>query len=108
MLVVTRFTAAEAAPGQPDFPDRARAAIDALAARPGFVRGRLGRATDDPSAWVVVTEWANVGSYRRALSAYDVRITAGPVLGLAHEEPSGFEVLYDSQTGAAESDRGPG
>lgn len=103
MLVVTRFRVPET--DRADFAERARVAVDALAMRPGFLGGRVGRATDDPTAWVVVTEWEGVGAYRRALSAYDVKVHATPLLALAIDEPSGYEVLYDSLSGAAESDR---
>jgi heme-degrading monooxygenase HmoA len=106
VLVVTRFTVAEAQGD--DFAERARAVVDTLGRQAGFLSGRLGRATDDPTAWVLVTEWASVGSYRRGISAYDVKVAATPLLASAHDEPSGFEVLYDFATGAAQSDRSPG
>jgi hypothetical protein len=77
----------------PDLLDRARTALEVLSARPGFVRGRLGRATDDPTAWVLTTEWIGVGAYRRALSAYEVKVHASPLLALGRDEPSAFEVL---------------
>jgi quinol monooxygenase YgiN len=67
--------------------------IGLLAGLPGFVRGRLGRAPDDPELWVVSTEWAGVGAYRRALSAYDVKMTAPAVMAYAVPEPSGFEIV---------------
>jgi hypothetical protein len=35
-----------------------------------------------------------VGSYRRALSSYDVKVTAVPLLSLAYDEPSAFEVMH--------------
>jgi quinol monooxygenase YgiN len=62
-----------------------------LAERPGYVEGRIGRSVDEPQLWVLVTTWANVGSYRRALSAYDVRVTAVPLLSRAIDEPSAYE-----------------
>jgi hypothetical protein len=67
------------------------AALAVLAERPGYVDGQIGRNVDDPQLWVLVTTWANVGSYRRALSAYDVRVTAVPLLSRAIDEPSAFE-----------------
>jgi hypothetical protein len=66
--------------------------LDLLAAKPGFVRGRLGRATDDQTAWVLATEWDGAGAYRRALSSYEVKVLA-PLLGMARPEASAFEVL---------------
>ena len=91
MLVVTRYRvpAAEAA----DFHVDARAALDVLATRPGWLSGRLGRNADDPELWVLTTEWESVGAYRRALSAYDVKLTAVPVLSRAVDEPSAYELV---------------
>lgn len=78
------------------FLPRAQAALAAFAARPGYVRGRIGRAADDPSQWVLVTEWVGVGAYRRSLSSYDVKVDAAPLLSLGRDEPSAFEVLHSS------------
>lgn len=76
-----------------------RADLDAvhalLAARVGYVDGWVGRNVDDPTLWTLVTRWENVGSYRRALSSYDVKVGATPVLGRALPEPSAFEVELD-------------
>lgn len=88
MLVVSRF---DDAPD--DVEERGRTALAVLASRPGFVRGSLGRAADDPSAWVLVTEWTGVGAWRRALSSYDVKMQVTPLLALGRDEPSAFEVL---------------
>jgi heme oxygenase (mycobilin-producing) len=91
MLVVSHFTVPET--DGPAFTTSGRQALAALAARPGFRRGRLGRAADDPTAWVLVTEWDGVGAYRRALSNVEVRLHATPLLGLARQQPSAFEIL---------------
>jgi hypothetical protein len=90
-MVVNRFQIDEADAGA--FRAAALAALGALAERPGYVEGRVGRNVDDPQLWVVVTTWANVGSYRRALSAYDVRVTAVPLLSRAIDEPSAYETV---------------
>ncbi len=68
--------------------ERARAA---LAARPGHLESRIGRNVDDPGLWVLTSMWENIGSYRRALSAYDVKVNAVPVLYRAIDEPSAYE-----------------
>jgi hypothetical protein len=68
-------------------------AHDALAERPGFVEGHLGRNVDDPTLWVLTIRWENVGAYRRALSAYDVKLHAVPLLSRALDEPSAYEVV---------------
>lgn len=78
------------------FLPRAEAALAAFAARPGYLRGRIGRAADDPTQWVLTTEWAGVGAYRRSLSSYDVKVDAAPLLSLGRDEPSAFEVLHAS------------
>jgi hypothetical protein len=91
VLVVTRFSVAEAEGER--FAGQARAALSALAASSGYLRGHLGRAVDDPTNWLLLTEWDGVGSYRRALSGYDVRVQAVPVLALGQPEPGAFEVL---------------
>ena len=75
-----------------DFAARARTALAALADRPGFRRGRVGRSVDDPAEWVLVTEWDGVGAYRRALSAYQVKVDATPLLAQARDEPGAYEV----------------
>ena len=92
MLVTTRFRISEA--DGADFLVEAQRALEALAARPGFRQGRVGRAVEDPEAWVVHSEWDGVGAYRRALSAYDVKVYAAPLLGRAIAEASAYEVLF--------------
>ena len=67
--------------------------LEELGRRPGFVTGAVGRAVDDPSLWVLQTRWENVGSYRRALSSYDVKAAAVPLLSQALDEPSAYEVV---------------
>jgi antibiotic biosynthesis monooxygenase len=106
MIAITHFT-----DDGDDFAGRAQAALAALAARPGYLRGTLGRSTDDPSAWVLLTEWQNVGSYRRALGNYEVKLHATPLLASALDVPGGFEPLLDVAPGGAAiaraSDREP-
>lgn len=68
-------------------------ALDALAERPGHLGGTLGRNVDDPTLWVLTTTWEHVGAYRRALSAYDVKLRAVPLLSRALDEPSAYEVV---------------
>ena len=70
----------------------ARDVLAVLAERPGYLRGWLTRAVDDPDLLVLAHEWADVGSYRRALSAYDVKLH-WPFLQTAEDEATAFEVL---------------
>ena len=83
---------------------QARVALAAFAARDGYVRGRIGRSADDPTAWVLTTEWTGVGAYRRSLSSYDVKVEAASLLSRGRDEPSAFEVLV-ADGDLRESDR---
>jgi quinol monooxygenase YgiN len=101
VIVVTRFVvpAADVAA----FRAEAAAALAALAARPGWVSGRVAHAIDDGSAWLLLTEWESVGAYRRALGGLDVKLHATPLLARAVAEPSAYEPLDPDAPG----DRAP-
>ena len=86
----------------------AERAHEALAERPGYLSGRLGRNLDDPTLWTLVTTWENVGAYRRALSAYDVKLHAVPLLSRAVDEPSAYEVVEPGTVLNIESTRSIG
>ena len=91
MLVISRFRYAD------DSTDRASAelgtCLEQFRDKAGFVTGSVGRAVDDPTLWVLHTQWANVGSYRRALSSYDIKMSVVPLLSYAVDEPSAYEVI---------------
>lgn len=89
MLVVTRFRVPEDEAAQ--FRDDLEAALAVLAQQRGYAEGQLGRNVDDPTLWAMVTRWRDVGSYRRALSQYDVKVGAVALLGRALDEPSAYE-----------------
>lgn len=91
--------AVEGSPSDREFLASAQDALEALAARPGYRSGTLGRAYDDPAVWCLVTEWDSVGAYRRALSAYDVRLRATPLLAQALPEATAFEPLATAEPG---------
>ena len=91
MIVITRYSVPEA--DTEAFRTDADAAVEVLSQRPGFRCHRIGRAADEPTLWTVVTEWDGAGYYRRALSNFDVKITAVPLLSRAIDEPTAFEIL---------------
>ncbi len=91
VIVITRYSVPEA--DTEAFRTDADAAVAALSRRPGFRGHRLGRAADDPLLWTVVTEWDGAGYYRRALSDFDVKVNAVPLLSRAIDEPTAFEIL---------------
>jgi quinol monooxygenase YgiN len=96
VIVVTRFVVEPA--GEAAFRAQAADALRALAERPGWLDGRVGRAVDDANAWLLLTEWESVGAYRRALGGYDVKLHATPLLARAVAEPSAYEILADATT----------
>ena len=96
--MVNRFRVEEDAPAEATFRSDVFAALGALAERPGYVDGVVGRNLDEPGLWLLTTTWANVGSYRRALSAYDVKVTAVPLLSRAVDEPSAYESVEPGGT----------
>jgi quinol monooxygenase YgiN len=102
MLAVTRYRVSEA--DAAEFLTQSRTALATLATRPGWRAGHIGRAVDDPTLWVVTTEWADVGSYRRALSSYEVKVSAVPLLSQAIDEPTAFELLTTTDSSARAAD----
>jgi hypothetical protein len=91
MLVLTRFTVdpAEEAGFRPAIEE----ALAVLSEQRGYVDGTVGRNVDDPTLWVLQTRWEGPGAYRRALSAYDVKLRAWETLGRALDEPTAYEVV---------------
>jgi uncharacterized protein YgfB (UPF0149 family) len=93
VLVITRHRLPLT--GYADAPAALEAARDTLATlaeQRGYLRGWITRGVDDPDLLVVAHEWADVGSYRRALSSYDVKLR-WPFLQTADDEATAFEVL---------------
>jgi len=92
LLVISRFRVSGDAP-RAEFVAAAEKALGALTAQVGCRAASLGQATDDPSLLVLRTEWESVGAYRRALSAFEVKIDAVPLLSSAIDEPSAYELV---------------
>ena len=90
MLAVTRLRV-------PIDDSGSRAQLDgvlaALAAKPGFLRGQVGESVDEAGLLVLVTEWSGAGTYRRGLSAYDVKIAFAGLMAYVLDEPSAYEVV---------------
>ena len=97
VLALTRCTVPPDAAAS--FQANASDVLAALAVRPGFVRGRIARAAERPDQWVLASEWADMGSYRRGLSAYDVKVALAPVMGYIRDEPGVFEVVVGREGG---------
>jgi quinol monooxygenase YgiN len=91
VLVVMRFAVPE--DDSDEFLGQATAALATLAARDGYLQGRIGRAPDDATAWVMTTEWVGVGAYRRSLSPYDVKVALAPLMPYSRNEVSAYELV---------------
>ena len=89
MFVVIRFRVGESAQG--DFAGRLETALEVLGKQKGFVGSRVGRNVDEPELLALTMEWENIGSYRRALSPYEVKLAAVPLLSEAIDEPTAYE-----------------
>ncbi len=110
MLVVTRHrppvSAAEA------FLEQADGAILALSAQPGCESAEVLCDLDSGSEYLIVTRWRDVGSYRRALSSFEVKVAAVGLLSTALDQPSAFEARLAAEPGggvvvALAGDRAP-
>jgi quinol monooxygenase YgiN len=106
VIVVNRFRIPPA--DVASFRSDLESAREALAACAGYAGGEVGRNVDDPELWVFTTRWENVGSYRRALSSYDVKLRAVATLSRAIEEPSAYERVEPGATLNIESSRSIG
>jgi hypothetical protein len=111
IISVLRFAVGDQVDDEAHFCAQAQEALRALAARDGYLQGSAARATDDPRAWVLVTHWRDVGSYRRALGNYEVKVAATPLLAQSLDEVSAYEALIVAEPGAEPvvhaSDRDP-
>jgi quinol monooxygenase YgiN len=89
MIAIARFElpSAQAA----EFRSELEKVRDVLSEAKGFVSGRVGQNLDEPTLWVLTTEWENVGSYRRALSSTRAKLEAIPILARAINEPGAYE-----------------
>ena len=105
MLVLTRFRGDV---GDLALAVRLEEALQLLSAQRGYVRGAVGRNVDDPTLWVLQTEWEGPGAYRRALTSYDVKLNAWALLGQAIDEPSAYEVVRPGEELNRSEPRGNG
>jgi hypothetical protein len=98
LLVVTRHVVA--VEQREAFLEAARQAVGVLADQAGFQEASIAQATDDAGLYLIETHWVGVGAYRRALSSFDVKMTAIPLLSTAIDEPSAFEVVHRRTPGS--------
>jgi quinol monooxygenase YgiN len=88
MIAIARFKvpAAQAS----EFRLQIERALQVFSERDGFISGDFGQNLDENDLWTLVTHWANVGSYRRALSSTQVKMEVVPLLATAIDEPGAY------------------
>lgn len=91
MIVVTRFSVATA--DAAGFQSRCSELLALLATKEGFLGARLARSADEPTLWVMTTEWDSAGTWRRSLAGTDAKVLAIPLLSQAIDEATVFEPL---------------
>ncbi|MBK9740516.1 MAG: antibiotic biosynthesis monooxygenase [Actinobacteria bacterium] len=101
LLVITRHRAASE--GRESFLESARRAVAVLSEQAGFLDASIAVATDEAGLYVIETHWIGVGAYRRALSSFDVKMTAIPLLSTAVDESSAFEIVHRRTPGTETS-----
>lgn len=81
------------------FVDEAGQALELLSTRPGYLDGQVLRCLDDEGLVAMSTSWDGAGSYRRALSAPDVRAVVVPLMYRCLDEPGAFEAAVSVRDG---------
>jgi len=80
----------------PAWLEEATSAIEILTQRAGFVDASVIRSADEPEQLLVLSQWVDVGSYRRALSSTESKMGVWPFLANMHDQSSAFETLIDA------------
>lgn len=84
MFAVSRFRAGD------DFEEQGRAVVEFWRSKPGCQFAEVVRCLDDQGLWAIISQWDEVGSYRRSFNGYDAKMLLTPILGRALDEPSAF------------------
>ena len=68
---------------------------------PGFLSMELGQSTDSLEDLTVIHRWESVGSYRKALSRYEIKAEVIPFLSQFTHDSVTVEIISDTQSGTA-------
>jgi hypothetical protein len=74
---------------------QAQQALEVLQGKSGFLAGEIFHNADSPERYLVKTDWADVGSYRKALGSMEAKIGVWPFLANMRDEPTAFEMLLE-------------
>lgn len=72
----------------------ARTALEPLASQSLCLGADICASIDEPELTMIITRWASVGDYRRAMSSFDVKMFTVPMLSQSIDEPTTYEVLH--------------
>jgi len=86
-MAISRFRVPGDASG---FVAGAQAVVARFSASVGCAGAELMQNLDEPELWVIVSRWADVGSYRRAFNGTEAKLVLIPLLSLAIDEPSAY------------------
>ncbi|MFM8515757.1 MAG: antibiotic biosynthesis monooxygenase [Actinomycetota bacterium] len=89
VLVTMRFTVRD----RVDFLAQARVCVEVLRTRAGCLGVEVLQSVDSVEQMLITTRWQDMGSYRKAMSAYEVKEKVIPFLSHARDEDSTFETL---------------
>ncbi len=77
----------------------AATAVDAFVRCDGCEGARFLRCLDEPERYLLITTWARVGDYRRAMSSPEVKLASYPLLLRCLDEPSAFAEVLRAEPG---------
>jgi hypothetical protein len=100
MDVVLRFNVGQKPPQV--WLAEAEKVIELFSRQPGFIAAKASLSLDEDHLAMLYLEFENVGAYRRALSAYDIKLEATLFLSNALDEPSAYEVLLQKRDGVVQ------
>lgn len=87
-----RFTARD----RVDFLAQARVCVELLRTRAGCLGVEILQSVDSVEELLITTRWLDMGSYRKAMSAYEIKSKVIPFLSYARDEDSTFETLVQA------------
>jgi hypothetical protein len=76
-----------------DFLVQARVAVELLRTRAGCLGIDVFQSVDSVGEMLITTRWQDMGSYRKAMSAYEVKESVIPFFSQARDEYSTFETI---------------
>jgi quinol monooxygenase YgiN len=97
VLVTMRFTVPQRE--RTAFLGQARAGVDLLRSRAGCLGVEVLQSVDHAEEILITTRWQDMGSYRKAMSAYEIKEKVIPFLSQARDEDSTFELLVQADSG---------